>query len=80
MSRPRSAPACSTASRMSVSISRASTISLDSACEALTTDSTSNCLTGVPIVAVKEAEVASSCKRGYRASNCATLPFAPQRS
>ena len=55
MSRPRSAPACSTAIRMSFSISLRRTISLESACEALTTVSTSNCLTGVPIVEVVEA-------------------------
>jgi hypothetical protein len=57
MSRPRSAPACSTAIRMSFSISLGRTISLESACEALTTVSTSNCPTGVPIVAVGEAGI-----------------------
>ncbi len=44
MSRPRSAPACSTAIRMSFSISLLRTISLESACEALTTVSTSSSL------------------------------------
>ena len=40
---------------MSFSISLGRTISLESACEALTTVSTSNCRTGVPMVAVVEA-------------------------
>ena len=52
MSSPRSAPACSTAIRMSFSISLGRTISLESVCEALTTVSTSNCRTGVPMVEV----------------------------
>ena len=51
---PPSAPACSTAIRMSFSINLSRTISLESAWEALTTVSTSNCPTGVPIVAAVE--------------------------
>ena len=52
MSRPRSAPACSTAIRSSVLMSLPRTISPDTACEALTTVPTSSCSTGAPMVAV----------------------------
>lgn len=49
----RSALACSTAIRISFSISLGSTISLEGACDALTTVSMSNCPADVPIVAMR---------------------------
>ena len=54
-SRPRWAPACSSAIVIRVSISRSRTISLETACEALITAPTSNCSAGAPIAAVGEA-------------------------
>ena len=51
ISKPRSAPAFSTAIRTSFSISVGRTISLEIACDAFTTVSTSNCPTGGPIAA-----------------------------
>jgi hypothetical protein len=62
MSRPRSAPACSSAICISFSINLGRTISLESACEALTTVSTSNWLADVPMVAVVDAGTRSSCR------------------
>ena len=56
-------PAFSTAIRTSFSISAGRAISLEIACDALTTVSTSNCPTGGPIVA-EEAGVRSSRRRG----------------
>src|SRR5437868_5726029 len=64
MSRPRSAPACSTAIRKSCSISLGRSISLERACEAFMTVSTSNCPADVPIVAVVDIGSRSSCRRG----------------
>ena len=52
ISRPRSAPACSIAVRMSVSISLSSTISPETACDTLITVARSRCSTGAPIVPV----------------------------
>ncbi len=79
MSRPRWAPAFSTAMRTSCSISRGSTISLESACDALTTVSTSSCPEDGPIVD-EEPDRRSPRKYGYRSSSCLTLPVAPQRT
>ena len=52
MSSPRSAPACSIAVRMSVSISLSRTISPETACDTLITVARSRCSTGAPIVLV----------------------------
>ena len=52
ISRPRSAPACSIAVRMSVSISFSKTISPETACETLITVARSRCSTGATIVLV----------------------------
>ena len=49
-SRPRSAPACSSAIVIRVSISLSSTISPETACDALITVARSRCSTGAPIV------------------------------
>ena len=69
--RPRSAPACSIAVRMSVSISFSKTISPDTACETLITVARSRCSTGAPIVLVGPGAGSSSLRCGY---NSVELP------
>ena len=56
--RPRSAPACSIAMRMSVSISFSRTISPETACDTLITVARSSCSTGAPIVLVGRGRTA----------------------
>ena len=79
INRPRSAPACSIAVRMSVSISFSRTISPETACETLITVARSRCSTGVPIVLVGPGAGSSVLRCGYSSSSCRTLPSAPQR-
>ncbi len=79
INRPRSAPACSTAMRISVSISFSKTISPETACETLITVAKSRCSTGVPMVLVRPGTGSSSLSRGYNSSSCRTLPVASQR-
>src|SRR5271166_6299371 len=76
--RPRSAPACSIAVRMSVSISFSSTISPETACDMMITVARSRCSTGAPIVPVGAEAGPSSLRCGYISSSCRTLPSAPQ--
>src|SRR5262245_46781581 len=78
INRPRSAPACSIAVRISVSISFSKTISPDTACETLITVARSRCSTGAPIVLVGAGTGSSSLRWGYKSSSCRTLPSAPQ--
>ena len=72
--RPRSAPACSIAIRISDWISFSRTISPDTACETLITVARSRCSTGAPIVLVGPATGFSSLRCGYNSSSCRTFP------
>ena len=59
ISKPRPAPACSMAVRISTSISLSRTISPETACDSLITVPRSSCSTGAPTVTVPEGNVCS---------------------
>jgi len=81
INRPRLAPACSMAVRISVSISISRTISPETACDNLDHGrEVEGASTGRPRSCSSVREPASSSLRcGYISSSCRTLPSAPQR-
>ena len=75
--RPRSAPACSTAMSIRVSINCSSTISPETACETFITVPRSSCSTGAPIVMVGQEALCSSWQSDSADQAAAPCPVLP---